>query len=128
MQVTIDFFIGVDQNVHRALELIRETTTISRYVYLPKPIVTRVSQMIVNDYIALRLRLKAYVLNTKHEKAFETDITQRVLEAFVEYEIQPPAILYRYARSLGQNKFSRRQLTDQNLLQISFVNQAFLGI
>ena len=82
-------------------ELIREATVTSRYVYLPKPVIVNVSQVIIDSYIALRVRLKAYVLDIKYEKAFETDVTLRVLEAFVEDDIQPPAILHRFAAGLG---------------------------
>lgn len=101
MQVVIDFHIGMDQDVHRARELIREATATSRYVYLPKPIIVNVSQVIIDSYIALRVRLKAYVLDTTYEKAFETDVTLRVLEAFSENGIQPPAVLHRSAADLG---------------------------
>jgi len=62
---------------------------------LPKPIKVLVSQVIVDNYVALRLSLKAYVLDTKFEKDFETDVTLRVLEAFDESGIKPPAILHR---------------------------------
>ncbi len=101
MQVVIDFHIGTDQDVHRARELIREATATSRYVYLSKPIIVNVSQVIIDSYIALRVKLKAYVLDTKYEKAFETDVTLRVLEAFSENGIQPPAVLHRSAAGLG---------------------------
>ena len=46
-------------------------------------------------------RLKAYVLDIKYEKAFETDVTLRVLEVFAEKGIQPPAVLHRSAGGLG---------------------------
>jgi hypothetical protein len=49
----------------------------------------------VENYIALRVRLKIYVLDTKYEKALVSDITLRVLEAFEAEGIQPPAILHR---------------------------------
>ena len=101
MQVVIDFHIGMNQDVHRARELIREATVTSRYVFLPKPIIVNVSQVIIDSYIALRVKLKAYVLDTKYEKGFETDVTLRVLEAFSENGIQPPAVLHRSAAGLG---------------------------
>jgi len=47
------------------------------------------------------MSLKAYVLDTKYEKAFETDVTLRVLEAFSENGIQPPAVLHKSAAGLG---------------------------
>jgi hypothetical protein len=80
-----------------AQQLIRETTATSRYVYLSKPIVVLVAQVIIDHYIALRLRLKVYVLDTKYEKQLVSDITLRVLEAFEANGIRPPAILHRSA-------------------------------
>jgi small-conductance mechanosensitive channel len=95
MQVQVDFLIGIDQEVERARSIVREAAVTSRYVHLPKPVDVLVEQTILSDYLALRLRLKAYVLDTQFEKAFATDVTLRVLEAFREAGIQPPAVLHR---------------------------------
>ncbi len=95
MQVLVDFHISIDQNVRKAQEIVRVAGATSRYAFLPKPVVVLVSQVIMENYIALRLRLKIYVLDTKYEKALVSDITLRVLEAFEAEGIQPPAILYR---------------------------------
>jgi small-conductance mechanosensitive channel len=95
MQVVMDFLIGVDQDANRARAIVREAGVTSRYVYLPKPVVVRVNQVVEGSYIALRVRLKVYVLDTQFEKALETDITLRVLDAFREAGILPPAVLHR---------------------------------
>jgi hypothetical protein len=93
--------------------LIREATVTSRFVHLPKPINVLVSQVIVENYVALRLSLKAYVLDTKFEKDFETDVTLRVLEAFDENGIQPPAILHRNIGDLRAADFRSLRLASQ---------------
>jgi hypothetical protein len=54
-----------------------------------------VNQVVHENYFALRLRAKAYVLDVKYEKAFETDVTERIVEAFARHGILPPAILHR---------------------------------
>ncbi|MEO9181847.1 MAG: hypothetical protein ABI467_00080 [Kofleriaceae bacterium] len=54
-----------------------------------------VNQLLEGSYVAVRLRLKAYVLDTQFEKAFETDVNLRVLEGFRAATIGPPAILHR---------------------------------
>jgi len=95
MQVVVNFHIGPDQDVATARELIREVAVTSRYTYLPKPVVVLVSQCIVDNYVTVRLSLKAYVLDTRYEKAFETDVNLRVLEAFQSSRISPPAVLHR---------------------------------
>jgi small-conductance mechanosensitive channel len=96
MQVVVDFHIGLDQDVRRAMELVRESTAISRYVYLAKPIAVVASQVVTESFVALRVRLKAYVLDTRFEKEFETDVTLRVMEAFDQAGIGPPAVLHRH--------------------------------
>jgi small-conductance mechanosensitive channel len=102
MQVVIDFHIGVDQDVQLAQGTIREATAVSRYVFLSKPIVVLVSQVIIDHYVALRVRLKAYVFDIKYEKAFVSDVSLRVLDAFKDEGIQPPAVLHRTIESLPQ--------------------------
>ena len=110
MQVVIDFHIGLDQDIRLARKLIREAAITSRFVYLPKSISVLINQVIVQDYIALRLRLKSYVLDTKYEKNFESDVTLSVLDSFAEHGIQPPAILHRNAGHLDKTHLSNRDL------------------
>lgn len=95
MQVAMDFYVGPDQDVDVAREVVHDAALASRYIHLPKPIVVLVNQVITDNHVAVRLRLKAYVLDTRYEKAFETDVNLRVLRAFREQGIMPPAILHR---------------------------------
>lgn len=95
MQVGMDFFIAPDQDVRRARELVTECAVSSRYVFLDKPVVVHVAQVITENYVAIRLKLKAYVLDTRFEKAFETDVNMRVMDAFGSEGVVPPAILVR---------------------------------
>lgn len=95
MQIVIDFLIGIDQDVQRAREIVREATVTSNYVYLTNPVEVLVAQVVTDGHVALRLRLKVYVIDTIYEKTLETDITLRVMEAFRAENIQPPAILHR---------------------------------
>ncbi len=95
MQISVYFYIGLDQDIELACELIKECTAVSNFVYLPKPITVTVSQVVKENYIAMQLTMKAYVLDTKFEKAFETDVTLRVMDAFRKNNIYPPAVLHR---------------------------------
>lgn len=95
MQVVMDFYIGLDQDVTKARDIVTEAGLTSRYVHLPKPVVVLVNQVIQDNYVAVRLQLKAYVLDTQYEKAFETDVNLRVMRAFEQHRIAPPAILHR---------------------------------
>ncbi|MCX4244259.1 mechanosensitive ion channel family protein [Paraliomyxa miuraensis] len=95
MMVVMDFHIGPDQDVQLARELVTEAAVSSRFVFLEKPVVVLTNQVILESHVAIRLRLKAYVLDTRYEKAFETDVNMRVLEAFATEHIAPPAVLHR---------------------------------
>lgn len=95
MQVVIDFLIGVDQDVEQAQRIVHEAALSSLYVFLPKPIRVNVANVIEANYVAVRLRLRAYVLDTQYENAFVTDVNLRVLPAFRAAGIQPPAVLHR---------------------------------
>jgi small-conductance mechanosensitive channel len=64
MQIMIDFHIGIDQDLQRAREIVREAAIVSAFVHLPKPVTVTVSQLLLDGLVAMRLRLKAYVLDT----------------------------------------------------------------
>jgi len=95
MLIQMDFFVGVDQDIAMARRLVERALTSSRFVYLEKPWTVLVNQVFEGNYLAVRLRAKAYVLDVQFEKAFETDITQRVMVAFAEHGVLPPAVLHR---------------------------------
>lgn len=95
MMIQMDFFVGADQDIPLAKRLVAESLTSNRYAYLKKPWTVLVNQVIEGQYFAVRLRAKAYVLDVQYEKAFETDVTERVLDAFREHGILPPAVLHR---------------------------------
>lgn len=99
MHVGMDFYIGYDQNVSAARSIIEEAAASSRYIHLPRPIVVLVEQTVLDNYVAIKLRLKAYVLDTRYEKLFETDVNLRVIEAFSEKGIKPAAVLHRHLES-----------------------------
>lgn len=95
MLVQMDFHIGADQNITEAKRIVEAHLTASRYFYPQKPWAVLVSQVILQDVVAIRVRAKAYVLELRYEKAFESDVTQRVMETFQAEDILPPAMLYR---------------------------------
>jgi small-conductance mechanosensitive channel len=98
MQVPMDFYIGTDQDAKLAAQIVREACLTSPYVFLGKPIPVLARQVILQDYVAFHLKVRPYVFDCKYEKPFETDVHFRVLEAFRERGIGPPAILHRQLR------------------------------
>ncbi len=92
MQVVIPFYIGMDEDIMLARDLIQEAASSSRYIHLPKPVTVLVKQTMTDHYLAVQLTCKAYVVDTAYEKLFETDITLRVMKEFRKHGIKPPKI------------------------------------
>jgi small-conductance mechanosensitive channel len=115
MQVGMDFYIGIDQDATLAAEIIREACLASPYVFMDQPIPVLAKQVILQDYVAVHLKARPYVFDCKYEKPFETDVHFRVLEAFREHGINPPAVLHRSlpadtgAKAHGQKDPSRER-------------------
>ena len=95
MQTAFDFFIGVDQDLEVATEVLREACLTSPYVFLGRPVPVFATQVILQNYVAVHLKVRPYVFDCKYEKPFETDVHLRVTRAFKEKGIHPPAILHR---------------------------------
>ncbi|PMG36715.1 potassium transporter KefA [Vibrio splendidus] len=92
MQVVIPFYVGMDEDITLARDLIQEAASSSRYIHLPKPVTVLVKQTITDNYLAIQLTCKVYVVDTAYEKLFETDITLRVMKEFRKHNINPPKI------------------------------------
>ena len=92
MQVVIPFYVGMGEDITLARDLIQEAASSSRYIHLPKPVMVLVKQTITDNYLAIQLTCKAYVVDTAYEKLFETDITLRVMKEFKKHNINPPKI------------------------------------
>jgi small-conductance mechanosensitive channel len=102
MLVQMDFFVGADQDISAAKQVVADALTSSRFAYLKKPWAVLVNQVIEHNYFAVRLRAKVYVLDVQYEKAIETDITERVLVGLRQAGIKPPAVLHRWIDGLEQ--------------------------
>ncbi|MCA9605236.1 MAG: mechanosensitive ion channel [Myxococcales bacterium] len=97
MLIQMDFFIALDADLPRAKRILGEALASSRYAYLKKPWTIVINEVQQNDFVALRLRAKVYVLDIRWEKALETDITERTIAAFQKAGIASPPILHRVA-------------------------------
>jgi len=106
MQVPMDFYIGVDQDISLAREIVLEACLTSRYVFLSREVPVLTRQVLLQDIVAIHIKARPYVLDTKYEKAFETDVHLRVLEAFREHGVRPPAVLIRRADDEGPREVS----------------------
>jgi len=90
MLVSIDFHVGISADFDLAKRIIYEASITSRYVYLQKPAVVATQEVAYAGGIATRLRSLAYVLDTRHDIAYITDVTERVKRKFREHQITYP--------------------------------------
>ena len=93
MMIVISFHIALDADLEAARRLIYETVVTSRFAYLAKPVKVVVAEVAIGPNLALKLMAKAYVLDVKYEKDFQTDVVTRVSKAFVEYGIKRPLMV-----------------------------------
>lgn len=85
------FYIGCSEDIDTAKRIVYEATASSRYVYLGKPITIEVREGPIPGtprHFAVLIKVRAYVFDGRHELAFGTDVTERVLQAFREADIQ----------------------------------------
>ena len=88
--VVIPFYVGAGEDFVTARRLIAEVTATSRYVFLDKPLVTLVADEFLGERFVTVIRVKAYVLDARWEKAFASDVTTRVKLALREADILTP--------------------------------------
>lgn len=97
MQVPMDFYVGADQDISLACELIREACLMSRFCFLDREVPVLAKQVIKEDYVAFQIKSRPYVLDLQYEKEFETDVHITVQKLFLKHGILPPAVLHRGA-------------------------------
>lgn len=92
MMVVVDFHVAMEADVQLARDLLYEVAVTSRYAYLKKPVVIVLSEVEVAHQLAMLLQVKAYVLDVRFEKSFQTDIYLRGLEILRARRIARPSL------------------------------------
>ena len=93
--VVIPFYLGAAEDFVAARRLIEEATATSRYVFLDKPMTALVSDEFMGERFVTVIRIKAYVFDARYEKAFASDVTERVKLALRAAGICTPDQQYR---------------------------------
>lgn len=90
MMVVTDFHLALDADLAEAQKLIEEVVVTSRYAYLKKPVAFTLEEVEIAHVLAIRLRVKAYVLDVRYEKAFQSDIVLRGTALLAQHDIARP--------------------------------------
>jgi small-conductance mechanosensitive channel len=89
--VVMPFFVSAQADFERAREIVRDAVVSSRFCYLGKPINVLISTRLVEQLgVVIEIVAKAYVFDTRHERNFASDVTDRVLRALREAGIDLP--------------------------------------
>jgi len=92
MMLVFDFHIALDADIRLARDLLYEVVVTSRYAYLQKPVSIIMTELQIAERLAIQLRAKAYVIDVRFEKAFQTDVVLRATEAFNRHHIMRPPL------------------------------------
>lgn len=90
MMVVIKFHIAMTEDFDLAKKLVFEACITSRYVFLHKPVVILLKEEVTQIAFSTVISCKAYVIDTRYEMAFVSDVTERVKRAFRVHGIQSP--------------------------------------
>lgn len=90
MMIVMKIHLALDEDITKVTEILYEVLITSRYIYLAKPVIVLVSETEIAHRLALRFTLKAYVLDVKYEKAFESDVYSRAIKELNKHEIKRP--------------------------------------
>ncbi len=82
-QVVIELYLPPTVDLRVAKKLAYEAAVTSRFVYLNKPVVVMVQDAYDKGFLT-KLKVKAYVLDTRYEFAFSSDVSERAKAAFVQ--------------------------------------------
>jgi small-conductance mechanosensitive channel len=86
-QVVSEFFLPVDIDLKQTRKIALHTAAISRYVFLNKPIAVMFKNEIHQGRSMLKMRLKAYVLDTRYEFPFASEMTEIFIPELIQQGI-----------------------------------------
>jgi MscS family membrane protein len=78
-QVIAEIILPIDVDTQQARKIAIEAAQVSKYIYLKKPIIVLFSNEMHQHKSFLKMRLKAYVMDIRHEFPFQSDMTEIVL-------------------------------------------------
>lgn len=77
MMVVSTFYVSIFEELAKVKDILFEVVITSRFAYLEKNVSITFEEVAISNTFAIRVGVKAYVLDVKYEKAFQTDIITR---------------------------------------------------
>lgn len=86
-QVVAEIYLPINVDTARVRQIALESAQVSKYVFMNKPIVVLFFNEVKERRSYLKMRLKAYVADFRHEFAFKSDMTEIVMKALLDEEL-----------------------------------------
>ena len=83
-QVVAEIYLPIDVDTNKSRQLAMEAASVSRYVYLNKPIQVLFINEVKQRRSFLKMRLKAYVSDIRYEFSFQSDMTEIVMDELLK--------------------------------------------
>ncbi|MBN2715618.1 MAG: hypothetical protein JXX14_07160 [Deltaproteobacteria bacterium] len=88
--VVMTFYVSPFLDHKRAREIVDDAVVASKYLYLGKPMTAMVHNRITEQgQLLVEIIAKAYAYDARCESSFESDVTDRVLDAFRTEQLLP---------------------------------------
>jgi small-conductance mechanosensitive channel len=120
MMVVVKYHIAVTEDFELAKRLVYEAVVTSKYVFLHKPVTILVKEEVTAIAFATVIVAKAYVIDTRYEMAFVSDVTERVKRAFRHNDIQQPFMRESHVAETHWDVYHRRRETEQALAEHAY--------
>ena len=92
MMITMPFHFALDTNLELVRDILHEIVVTSRFVYMKKPVAIVASEVSLGNLVAIQLTAKAYVIDVRYEKVFQTEVVMRAAQIFKELGIERPSL------------------------------------
>lgn len=93
-QVVAEIYLPITIDTDRVRKIALEAAQVSKYIYLNKPITVLFFNEVKERRSYLKMRLKAYVMDIRHEFNFKSDMTEIVLKELLSEGVIKPEELY----------------------------------
>lgn len=95
MMVEAEFYIAVGSDADLAHDLVYRACTTSPYIDLSQSVAMRVREKELGPAFATVVKCKAWIIDSRFEETYRSDVTRRVKRAFETHRLQSP-----YARTV----------------------------
>lgn len=83
-QVVAEIYLPITIDTDEVRRIALESAKVSKYIYLAKPISVLFFNEIKHDKLCYKMRLKAYVLDTRYEFAFKSEMTEICMRELIK--------------------------------------------